>query len=100
MDDLLAQGKTVYTTNCMACHGADGGGVPGAFPALTGSAITTGPVDAHIDIVLHGKSGTAMAAFGPQLDDAAIAAVVTYERNALGNSTGDTVQPAAVAAAR
>ena len=41
-----------------------------------------------------------MQAFGPQLDDVDLAAVITYERNAFGNDTGDTVQPADIAAAR
>ena len=41
-----------------------------------------------------------MAAFGPQLSDIEVAAVVTYERNALGNSVGDSLQPGEVAAAR
>ena len=96
----MARGQEVYGTQCVSCHGPDGAGVPGAFPALTGSAVATGPVGDHIDIILNGKAGTAMMAFGAQLDDTDVAAVVTYERNALGNSTGDTVQPAAVAAAR
>ena len=102
MDDLMARGKEVYTTNCLACHQAGGEGIPAAgFPALTGGKIATGPVDAHLDIVVNGsKVNPAMAAFGPQLSDVDIAAVVTYERNALGNSTGDMVQPSDVASMR
>lgn len=100
MDELMAQGEKVYGTNCAACHMANGEGMPGAFPALKGGAITTGPVDGHIDIVLNGKSGTAMQAFGDQLSDADLAAVITYERNAWGNDTGDVVQPADIKAAR
>ncbi len=99
-DELMARGEKVYATNCAACHQANGEGVPGAFPALKGGAITTGPVAGHIDIVLNGKSGTAMAAFGAQLNDADLAAVVTYERNAWGNNLNDVVQPADVKAAR
>ena len=34
-----------------------------------------------------------MAAFGRQLSEVDIAAVVTYERNALGNSVGDMLTP-------
>ena len=34
-----------------------------------------------------------MAAFGAQLNDTDIAAVITYQRNAFGNDTGDVVQP-------
>ena len=50
-------------------------------------------IEGHIDIVLNGKSGTAMQAFSAQLNDADLAAVITYERNAWGNDTGDAVQP-------
>ncbi len=100
MDDLMARGEKVYNTNCAACHQANGSGVPGAFPALKGSAIATGPVAQHIAIIMNGKSGTAMAAFGAQLNDIDIAAVATYERNAWGNNTGDLVQPSEVKAAR
>jgi cytochrome c oxidase subunit II len=100
MDELMARGEKVYAGNCAACHQANGEGIPGAFPALKGGAITTGPVAGHIDIVLNGKGGTTMAAFAGQLNDADLAAVITYERNAWGNGTGDIVQPADVKAAR
>ncbi len=101
MQDLLARGETVYNANCGACHGPTGAGIPGAFPAMTGSAIITDPdQSAHIDIVVNGKAGTAMAAFKGQLNDVDIAAVLTYERNALGNSVGDMVQPSAIKNAR
>jgi cytochrome c oxidase subunit 2 len=99
-DELMAKGEQVYATGCAACHQASGEGIPGAFPALKGGAIATGPVDAHIDLVLNGKAGTAMAAFGSQLSDADLAAVITYERNAWGNATGDIVQPSDIKAAR
>ena len=38
-----------------------------------------------------------MQAFGGQLSDVDMAAVITYQRNAFGNNTGDVVQPADVA---
>ena len=41
-----------------------------------------------------------MQAFGKQLSDSDIAAVVTYERNAFGNNTGEIVQPAEIKSAR
>jgi cytochrome c oxidase subunit 2 len=70
------------------------------FPALKGSVIATGDVAVHLDMVLNGsKKNPAMAAFAGQLTKTQIAAVVTYERNAWGNNTGDLVQPAAVVAA-
>jgi len=101
MQDLVARGETVYQANCSACHGPTGAGIPGAFPAMTGSPIINDPdPSAHIDIVVNGKAGTAMGAFKGQLNDVDIAAVLTYERNALGNSVGDTIQPSTIAAAR
>ena len=93
LEQLVAQGQTVYTTYCMACHQQNGQGLPPAFPALAGSAIATGPIADHVDIVLNGKAGTAMAAYGAQLSPIDLAAVITYERNALSNTVGDMISP-------
>ena len=98
--ELVERGQKVYESNCAACHQADGKGLAGSFPAISGSKVATGPIAAHIALVLNGKPGTAMAAFGQQLSDADIAAVVTYQRNAWDNKTGDLVQPADIASAR
>jgi len=100
MQDLLAQGETVYKANCAVCHGATGAGIPGAFPALTGSPIAIGDAAEHVNIVMNGRSGTAMAAYKGQLSDVDLAAVITFERNSLGNSVGDMVQPSAIKNAR
>ncbi|WP_461483297.1 cytochrome c oxidase subunit II [Porticoccus sp.] len=95
LDELMAQGEAAYNRSCAACHAGNGEGIPGVFPALKGSAMatTTGDYAAHLDIVVNGKAGTAMQAFGGQLSEVDIAAIITYERNAWGNSTGDLVQP-------
>ena len=100
IDELKALGEKVYAANCAACHQPNGMGIPGAFPGLDRSAIATGDPAAHIDMVLNGKPNTAMAAFGKQLSDLDLAAVVTYERNSWNNATGDLVQPAEIAARR
>jgi cytochrome c oxidase subunit 2 len=100
LEELKAAGEKVYQAQCAACHQPDGKGLPPAFPAIAGSKIATGDKAAHIDIVMHGKANTAMAAFGKQLNDVDLAAVITYERNALGNATGDLVQPAEIKALR
>jgi len=97
---LMQHGAEVYGRACAACHQANGKGVPGAFPGLDGSAIAIGPLAAHMEIVMKGKPGTAMQAFGAQLSDSDLAAVITYERNSWSNATGDAVQPAQVKAAR
>jgi cytochrome c oxidase subunit 2 len=101
MDELMSKGEAAYNTNCASCHQPTGEGLPGVFPAMKGSKIATGPVADHLDIVIHGsKKNPAMAAFGGQLDDVTLAAIITYERNAWGNNTGDVVQPADIKAAR
>jgi cytochrome c oxidase subunit II len=100
MSELMARGEKVYGTHCAACHQANGAGIPPAFPGLIGSPLIKGPVAGHIDIVLNGKPGTAMAAYAAQLGDADLAAVITYERNAWGNDTGDMLQPSDIKAAR
>ena len=95
----MAKGEEV-ATKCIACHGAEGNGIPGVFPAIAGSPIATGPLDAHIDLVMFGKAGTAMVAFASQLSDEQIASVITYQRNAFGNDTGDVVLPSEIKAKR
>lgn len=93
-EELMAEGERVYNAACAACHMPNGEGLPGVFPALKGSVIATqNDPTAHIDIVLNGKTGTAMQAFGKMLSLKEIAAVVTYERNAWGNNTGQLIQP-------
>ncbi len=96
MEELMALGEKVYNANCAACHQQNGQGIPGVFPGLKDSAIALGDVKEHIDIVVNGKAGTAMQAFGKQLALKDLAAIVTYERNAWGNNTGDVVQAAAI----
>ena len=102
--DLTARGEKVYTANCVACHQANGKGLPPAFPPLDGSKVAIGPKLAHISTVLNGvtKDGkpTAMVAWKGTLSDVDIASVVTYERNSWGNHTGEAIQPAEVTSAK
>lgn len=101
LTELKARGEKVYSVNCVACHQATGKGLPGAFPALDGSKIVNGPKAAHLDIVVNGsKKNPAMVAFGKQLSDTDIAAVITFERNSWSNKTGDVIQPGEVKSAR
>nr|WP_298136501.1 cytochrome c oxidase subunit II [uncultured Pseudomonas sp.] len=93
MDELMARGEKAYNTTCAACHQPTGEGLPPMFPALKGSSITTGAAAEHIKVVVNGRPGTAMAAFGKQLSEVDIAAIITYERNAWGNKVGDMVTP-------
>lgn len=99
MDTAMERGEAAYNTYCAACHQVNGEGLPPAFPALKDSPVAVGDIDEHIDVVINGESGTAMAAFN-YLSDADLAAIVTYERNAWGNDTGDLTTPDDIKAAR
>lgn len=94
MDELFSLGEKVYNSRCAACHQINGLGMPGIFPALDKSdiAINKSRISDHLHVVIHGKSGTAMQAFGAQLSLKELAAVITYERNAWSNKTGDVIQ--------
>ena len=100
LDELKVRGEKVYAANCVACHQASGKGTPPVFPPLDGSKVVTGPKEVQMDIVIHGKPGTAMQPFGKQLNDVELAAVLTFTRNNWSNKVGDLVQPAEVKAAR
>ncbi len=91
LEQLMERGKAVYQRSCLACHGANGEG--GVGKPIAGSAVATGALDHHLDIGINGVPGTAMQAFGGQLNDVDLAAVITYQRNAFGNNMGDMVQP-------
>jgi cytochrome c oxidase subunit 2 len=95
--ELMDLGEDVYATQCATCHQAGGEGLAPGFPALAGSQVVNGPLQDHIDVVLNGRAGTAMQAWGPLLSPADIAAALTYTRNAFGNETGDVVQPQTIA---
>ncbi len=92
LDQLMEIGEQVYTGRCAVCHQANGLGIAGAFPAIKGNPIATGDANLHISKVVDGVSGTAMQSFANQLTEKEIAAVITYQRNAWGNNTGDLVQ--------
>jgi len=93
-EDLVAKGENIYANNCSSCHMPDGKGMPGTFPAITGSSIVNGDINAQVDLVMNGKG--MMPAFGQMLSAVDFAAVNTFIRNGLGNSVGDSIQPSVV----
>ncbi|CAM5483360.1 cytochrome c oxidase subunit II [Eoetvoesiella caeni] len=103
-EDLMARGEKVFASNCVACHQANGKGLPNTFPALDGDVkYLLAPMKGQILTVLNGHPGTAMAAFRDQLNDVEIASVITYTRNAWGNAgkgPDPIVQPSNVTALR
>ncbi|MBQ5947967.1 cytochrome c oxidase subunit II [Massilia sp. ST3] len=104
IDELKTRGEQVYSANCVACHQANGKGVPGAFAPLEGSEVVLGAKAHQVDVLLNGQDTPKYPAAMPawkQLSDTEIAAVITYTRNAWSNKAAENiVQPAEVLAAR
>ncbi len=104
----IAEGRKVFDTVCMACHQADGKGLPGAFPPLAGSDYLLGDKDRAIGVVVNGLQGevvvngekfnSVMPAM-VQLSDREIADALTFAMNSWGNA-GGTVSVSQVAAVR
>lgn len=81
---LIERGEEVYANFCATCHGPNGQG-SGSFPALAGNAaLTSEEPGLAIQTVLHGRGQ--MPAFGDQLTNEQVAAVLTYERSSWGNN--------------
>jgi hypothetical protein len=93
-------GEAIYETNCVACHGADGGG--GVGPSFLGGAVlqTFSACTDHVDWVTLGTQGWPDATYGDtgkpvggggvmpgyegSLSETEIASVALYERVAFG----------------
>ncbi|MGI8526713.1 MAG: c-type cytochrome [Pseudolabrys sp.] len=93
-DPVMIAGQAIYRDQCSACHALDGKGVPKLFPSLADSSVVRSRDPATlIRLILRGARSVAtkeeptspgMPSFGKQLDDAQIAAVASYVRNAWG----------------
>ena len=90
-------GAVLFDQNCSACHQITGKGIPGAFPALAGDAFVKGAPTTVISVVLKGRGG--MPTFAADLNDAQIAAILTYVRSTWGNHAA-AVPPKMVASVR
>lgn len=106
----MDMGHQVYSGNCANCHQASGEGQPGSYPPLGGSEFVVGDKTTLACIMLHGLQGPVtvkggeygtqqMPGWGTVLNDAKLAAVMTYIRASWGNK-GDPVKPEEIAAAR
>ncbi len=92
------EGETVYEANCVACHQANGQGIPSAFPPLAGHVpdllVIEGSRAYLTHVVLYGLQGQIevegqtygglMPAWA-QLDDGQIAGVLNYISTAWEN---------------
>lgn len=87
-------GAQIYFSNCAGCHGREGQGAAGAYPALRGSALVNGPYGPMLMPPMYGRG--AMPGFTQLLNDEEMAAVLTYIRTAWGN-TGDALSAGQIA---
>lgn len=99
----LASGRQLYERHCAECHGDEGRGVIGIYPALAGNRIVTMASPANLTrMVMEGGFGVTsdaqprpfgMPPYGPLLDDAQLAALLSYLRSAWGHQAApvDTV---------
>jgi cytochrome c oxidase subunit 2 len=95
----LLDGERLYRKRCAGCHLSSGEGqLTLGAPALKNSAVAKGPARGLMTTVLFGR-GT-MPAFGKSINDADLALILSYVRNAWGNQQGDLIAAADVAAAR
>jgi mono/diheme cytochrome c family protein len=104
----MENGKKVYVKNCLACHMADGGGVPGLNPPVGKTDWVTGDKKRLINVLLKGLNapivvnGDEYANPMPAMEyltDQEIADVLTYIRGSFGNKAS-AVSPAEVKALR
>lgn len=105
---VMDRGKEVYMINCLACHQADGSGVPRLNPPIVNTKWTLGPKATLIQLLLKGSQGKVeidgdtfdnMMPPVAHLTDQQIADVLTYIRNSFGNKAS-AVSAAEVKAVR
>lgn len=103
----FTRGKLLYAVNCLACHQADGSGVPNLNPPLVAPWVT-GSKTTLIQMILKGSKGkveidgetfhNTMPAQA-HLTDQQISDILTFIRNSFGNKAS-AVTPAEVKAVR
>jgi mono/diheme cytochrome c family protein len=96
--EQLARGEVLYDQQCAACHGDQGQGAAGAYPALAGNRSVVMPSHVNaVQAILAGGFSPATAGnprpygmppFRTLLNDADIAAVASFVRQSWGNRAG------------
>lgn len=99
---LFDRGEKVFRSQCVACHQAEGTGVPGVYPPLAGSEWVEESPELLARILINGLNGPIevkgntyngnMPAFGPgglDLSDKQIAGVLTFIRQSWGHNASE-----------
>ena len=90
----IERGKDIYNQLCIACHQANGTGVPGVFPPLAKSDYLLSDIEKGIRAVKYGLQGEIVVngekynsiMTAQQLTDEETADVLNYVLNSWGNS--------------
>lgn len=100
----MSRGAALYADNCSGCHMAGGEGLASVFPSLKdSSAVQAQKADTLVEVLLGGAAtpstmakptGLRMPAFDDKLDDAQVADIVSYVRNAWGNRSSSVSEDA------
>jgi mono/diheme cytochrome c family protein len=108
-DDAMRAGAAIYKDSCAACHRDAGTGESHLFPRFAGNALVqSDDPTTLVRMVLQGTravstpsmpTAPAMPAFDWRLNDAQVAAVLTYIRNSWGNAAAP-VSPGVVSSQR
>lgn len=105
LEEKILRGKQIFSQSCIACHQAEGQGIPGAFPPLAGSDYFAKDVNKIINAVSNGLTGE-ITVNGKKYNnimpkqvftDEDLSYVVTYVLNNFGNKGGE-VKPEQVKA--
>lgn len=98
---IALTGERLYTDYCASCHKADGQGVKGIFPPLSGTETVLGDKSKFVSTVLEGVSGEIivngltynehMPSFAFLTDDE-IARILTYVRSSFGNQASEITE--------
>jgi mono/diheme cytochrome c family protein len=96
--EVAERGARIYDKHCAQCHGKNGEGIAGAYPALAGNRAVNLAVTANlVQVVLGGGFAPATAGnprpfgmppFATVLSDRDVAAVLSHIRNSWGNQAG------------
>ncbi len=107
-EERIERGRELYDQHCVACHQAEGQGLPGAFPPLADSDYLDQGAMVAVEAVINGLSGpitvngveyNAVMPALAYLSDSDVADIVTFVMNSWDNPGGE-VNAAEVAAAR
>ncbi len=75
-------GKQLYINYCASCHKEDGKGLTGTYPALAGSQVVNGEIDALVRMLVRGKGQMPAFAF---LSNQESSQILSYIRESWGN---------------